>query len=257
MSSKREVPGKKGRKWREGGGRSRPFRARWRRTSPSGHASRRRRSASARPGCWLRSAATSAPRCRNRSGRAGARAGAAGRRGGRLRHRARAAGRGEKAGRRSPECELRRGRHLRAAVRDGSFDIVGTIRTLHHLERPEKAMPELVRVAQAERPPARGRSARSARSAPGSGDRPLRAGARSVARANSLRSGHARSLRHERARRSCARRSSGSCGTSRTSSTEPDARARSASGCGASRRRPRPSRSRSAGMCSSAASNES
>ncbi len=28
----------------------------------------------------------------------------------------------------------------------GSFDIAGTIRTLHHLERPEKAIPELVRV---------------------------------------------------------------------------------------------------------------
>lgn len=28
----------------------------------------------------------------------------------------------------------------------GSFDIVGTVRTLHHLERPEKAIPELVRV---------------------------------------------------------------------------------------------------------------
>jgi len=30
----------------------------------------------------------------------------------------------------------------------GSFDIVGTIRTLHHLERPEKAIPELVRVTR-------------------------------------------------------------------------------------------------------------
>ncbi|MGD0166204.1 MAG: class I SAM-dependent methyltransferase [Gaiellaceae bacterium] len=29
-----------------------------------------------------------------------------------------------------------------------SFDIVGTIRTLHHLERPEKALPELVRVTR-------------------------------------------------------------------------------------------------------------
>jgi ubiquinone/menaquinone biosynthesis C-methylase UbiE len=28
----------------------------------------------------------------------------------------------------------------------GSFDIAGTIRTLHHLERPEKAIPELMRV---------------------------------------------------------------------------------------------------------------
>ena len=31
----------------------------------------------------------------------------------------------------------------------GSFDIVGTIRTLHHLERPEKAIPELMRVTRA------------------------------------------------------------------------------------------------------------
>lgn len=30
----------------------------------------------------------------------------------------------------------------------GSFDIAGTIRTLHHLERPEKAIPELVRVTR-------------------------------------------------------------------------------------------------------------
>ncbi|MGD0273774.1 MAG: class I SAM-dependent methyltransferase [Gaiellaceae bacterium] len=30
----------------------------------------------------------------------------------------------------------------------GSFDIVGTIRTLHHLERPEKAIPELMRVTR-------------------------------------------------------------------------------------------------------------
>jgi ubiquinone/menaquinone biosynthesis C-methylase UbiE len=30
-----------------------------------------------------------------------------------------------------------------------SFDITGTIRTLHHLERPEKALPELVRVTRA------------------------------------------------------------------------------------------------------------
>jgi ubiquinone/menaquinone biosynthesis C-methylase UbiE len=30
----------------------------------------------------------------------------------------------------------------------GSFDIAGTIRTLHHLEHPEKAIPELVRVTR-------------------------------------------------------------------------------------------------------------
>jgi len=30
----------------------------------------------------------------------------------------------------------------------GSFDIAGTIRTLHHLERPEKAIPELMRVTR-------------------------------------------------------------------------------------------------------------
>jgi ubiquinone/menaquinone biosynthesis C-methylase UbiE len=47
-----------------------------------------------------------------------------------------------------PNLSFVEGDILALPFETGSFDIVGTLRTLHHLERPEKALPELVRVTR-------------------------------------------------------------------------------------------------------------
>ena len=132
----------------------------------------------------------------------------------------------------------------------GAFDLAGSLRTLHHIARPELAVAELVRVTRPGGrvlvidqiapidPAGRGRAER------------LRAGARPVAPRGCSRTSTCAACSSRTGSCSCAASRSASRGTSTPTSSSPAARARSAG----ARRRSRPGATppSSAGTCSSA-----
>jgi SAM-dependent methyltransferase len=82
----------------------------------------------------------------------------------------------------------------------GSFDLVCTARTLHHVPRPELVLAEMNRVLRPGGTMARDRSARAGRLARGDRAEPLRAGPRSIDDAHTRRRRPAWALRGERLR---------------------------------------------------------
>ena len=131
------------------------------------------------------------------------------------------------AGPELPERRVRRGRRDGAAVRRGEFDLAGSLRTLHHLPRPElarrRARPRdaaggrvlvVDQIAPSIRSP---RSSSTASSGPATRDH-----------ARAARHRPPRPVRRERARAAARPSSSASGARSSRTSTSPAARARSA-----------------------------